>query len=102
MLLMRSQRLRIRELTKNGTRKNKFLRIYCTYTVSGSEDGKTADIVEKFILHLKDAWDKFTGQIHQVRYQRVESILKNSFTSGFQLWEQTLTNKMGLGYCNDP
>ncbi|MBW4642681.1 MAG: hypothetical protein KME23_06700 [Goleter apudmare HA4340-LM2] len=96
MLLMRSERLRIRELTKNGTRKNKFLRIYCTYTLSGSEDGKTADIVEKFILNLKDAWDKFTGQIHQVRYQRVESILKNSFTSGFQLWEQTLTNKMGL------
>ncbi len=96
MLLIRSERLRIRELTKNGTRKNKFLRIYCTYTVSGSEDGKTADIVEKFILHILDAWDKFTGQIHQVRYQRVESILKNSFTSGFQLWEQTLTNKMGL------
>jgi hypothetical protein len=96
MLLIRSERLRIRELTKNGTRKNKFLRIYCTYTVSGTEDGKTADIVEKFILHILDTWDKFTGQIHQVRYQRVESILKNSFTSGFQLWEQTLTNKMGL------
>ncbi len=96
MLLIRSERLRIKELTKNGTRKNKFLRIYCTYTVSGSEDGKTADTVEKFILHLKDGWDKFTGQIHQARYQRAESILKNSFTNGFQLWEQTLTNKMGL------
>ncbi|MBO3458430.1 hypothetical protein G7B40_025275 [Aetokthonos hydrillicola Thurmond2011] len=97
-LLIRSERLRIRELTKNGTRKNKFLRIYCTYTVSGSEDGKTADPVEKFILHLKDSWDKFTGQIHQVRYQRVESILKNSFFCGFQLWEQTLANKMGLNF----
>ena len=95
-LLTRSERLRIRELTKNGTRKNKFLRIYCTYTVSGSESGLTTDPLEKFILHLFDGWGKFTGQIHQVRYQRVESILKNAFTSGFQLWEQTLTNKMGL------
>lgn len=96
MLLLRSERLRIKELTKSGIRKNKFLRIYCTYTVAASEDGKTTDFVEKFILQARDSWFKFTGQIHAFRHQRIESILRNSFTSGFQLWEQTLTNKMGL------
>ncbi|MDF5716742.1 MAG: hypothetical protein PUP93_23445 [Rhizonema sp. NSF051] len=96
MLLMRSERLRIRELTKNGTRKNKFLRVYCTYTVSGSENGSATDPLEKVIQGFINGWGKFTGQIHSSRYLRVESILKNAFTSGFQLWEQTLTNKMGL------
>ncbi|MBD2131085.1 hypothetical protein H6F47_01025 [Sphaerospermopsis sp. FACHB-1094] len=96
MLLIRSERLRIRDLTNQGSRKNKFLRIYCTYTVAISEAGKTADLVEKLILHARESWHKFTGQIHEVRHQRIESILKNSFTSGYQLWEQTLNNKMGL------
>ena len=31
-----------------------------------------------------------------MRFQRIETILKDSFHSGFLLWEQTLSNKMGL------
>ena len=99
-LLVRSDRLRVRALTKSGTRKTKFLRIYCTYTVSSAEDGKTADVVEKAILECQNLyqnlWHNFTGQVHEVRHQRLERVLKDSFTSGFQLWEQILSNKMGL------
>ncbi len=95
-LLARSERLRIRELTQQGIRKTKFFRLYCTYTVAGAEETKTTDLVEKLMLQGQKTWHQFTGQIHAVRFQRIETILKDSFHSGFLLWEQTLSNKMGL------
>ena len=39
-LLIRSERLRTRELTNAGVRKNKFLRFWCTYTVKAAEETK--------------------------------------------------------------
>ncbi|OYD91464.1 hypothetical protein CDG76_26545 [Nostoc sp. 'Peltigera membranacea cyanobiont' 210A] len=95
-LLVRSERLRARELTEAGTRKNKFLRFWCTYSVLASEDSRSNDAIEKTIKQLQNAWFKFTGQIHGVRQERIETILRDSFTSGFQRWEQLFTNSMGL------
>lgn len=95
-LLVRSERLRARELTQAGTRKNKFLRFWCSYTVLSSEDSKTNDPIEKAIKQLQTTWQSFTGEIHEVRHQRIETILRNSFTSGFQMWEQVISTTMGL------
>ncbi len=95
-LLVRSERLRARSLTQAGTRKNKFLRFWCTYTVMASEDTKSNDPVEKAIKQLQTTWHSFTGEIHQVRHQRIENILRDSFNSGFQMWEQIIANTMGL------
>ena len=95
-LLVRSERLRVRELTNSGIRKNKFLRFWCTYSVLASEDSRSSDTVEKGIKQLQTFWQKFTGEIHAVRQDRIETILRNSFTSGFQMWEQILSNTMGL------
>ncbi|MFB2978434.1 hypothetical protein, partial [Microseira sp. BLCC-F43] len=74
----RSERLRMRELTQQGIRQTKFLRLYCTYTVAGAEETKTTDFVEKLMQGQK-TWHQFTGQIHAVRFQRIETILKYSF-----------------------
>jgi hypothetical protein len=95
-LLIRSQRLRTRELTRNGVRKNKFLRLWCTYTVAASENSRSNDAIEKGIAHLINGWHHFTGKIHSVNFNRIENILRDSFTSGFQTWEQILSNTMGL------
>jgi hypothetical protein len=95
-LLVRSERLRARELTQLGIRKNKFLRFWCTYSVHASEDSRSHDVIEKVIKQLQNAWFQFTGQIHSVRQERIETILRDSFTSGFQRWQQLLTNSMGL------
>jgi hypothetical protein len=95
-LLIRSERLRARSLTQAGTRKNKFLRFWCTYTVMASEDTKSNDPVEKAIKQLQTTWHSFTGEIHRVRHQRIENILRDSFNSGFQMWEQIIANTMGL------
>jgi len=95
-LLMRSERLRTRELTQAGIRKNKFLRFWCTYSVMASENSRSNDPIEKTIKRLQDMWFQFTGQIHQARTERIETILLDSFTSGFQRWEQIFSNSMGL------
>jgi len=95
-LLIRSERLRIKELTKLGTRKNKFLRLWCTYTVS-EDDSKSSDFIEAILRKLEKGWYKFTGEIHGFNNTRIENILKNSFNDGFLLWESILGNKMKLG-----
>lgn len=95
-LLIRSERLRARELTNSGTRKNKFLRFWCTYTVTSSEDTKSDDPVEKALKQLQNYWQGFTGEIHEVRKVRIENILRDSFNTGFQMWEQIIANTMGL------
>ncbi|MBD2458301.1 hypothetical protein H6G80_30070 [Nostoc sp. FACHB-87] len=95
-LLVRSERLRIKELTKLGIRKNKFLRLWCTYTVA-DDDNKSSDVIEGIIRKLEKGWYKFTGEIHGFNNTRIENILINSFNDGFLLWESILSNKMKLG-----
>ncbi|MBD2729642.1 hypothetical protein H6G96_25830 [Nostoc sp. FACHB-892] len=95
-LLIRSERLRIKALTKSGTRKNKFLRLWCTYTVT-SDDERSQDLVESIIRKLEKVWYNFTGEIHSINNTKIETILQNSFNDGFQSWENLLNNKMKLG-----
>ncbi|MEC4816188.1 MAG: hypothetical protein SAK29_23405 [Scytonema sp. PMC 1069.18] len=95
-LLIRSERLRATELTSAGIRKNKFLRFWCTYSVFADSDSRSNDAIEQAIKQVQNAWFQFTGQIHGVRLERIEAILRDSFTSGFQRWEQLFTNSMGL------
>jgi hypothetical protein len=93
--LLTSERKRIRSLTELGVRKEKFLRLYCTYTVDSS--GQAArDKLEKFLTWLEEFWKTFTGEIDEVRYLNLERILYTAFTDGYRLWEQLLSNKMGL------
>ncbi|SRR5579883_5428 len=95
-LLIRSERLRIKTLTKAGIRKNKFLRIWCTYTVL-SDDSRSDDFIESIIKRLEKIWYNFTGEIHGFNNERIENILQNSFSNGFFYWEALLSNKMKLG-----
>ncbi|YAF99383.1 MAG: hypothetical protein AB3A66_30010 (plasmid) [Nodularia sp. CChRGM 3473] len=93
-LLLRSERLRVRSLTNLGVRKNKFLRLWCTYTVDDEE--KIEDFAEVGLKKLQTIWHQFTGEIHQLNKDRIENILRTSFLDGFQSWEQIISNKMGL------
>jgi hypothetical protein len=94
-LLVGSERLRAKELTQKGIRKNKFLRLWCTFTVT-SDDESSSDFAELTIKKLLKAWHGFTGEIHQINNTRIENILINSFVEGFSYWEQIISNKMGL------
>ncbi|MEO0842059.1 MAG: hypothetical protein AAF063_24550 [Cyanobacteria bacterium J06643_5] len=95
-LLIRSERLRTKELTNLGIRKNKFLRIWVTYSAPAFSAGKGNDLVENILATAHKKWLDFTGQIHTTTKKRVENIIQDSFTSGFQFWEQIISSKMGL------
>ena len=93
--LLMGERCRTQQLTKLGIRKPKALRLYCTYTVEPDTTG-TSDAIEKLLSKLERSWKSFTGEINELQFLRIERLLHASFTDGFQLWEQLLSNKMGL------
>ncbi|MGF1937617.1 MAG: hypothetical protein RM347_025045 [Nostoc sp. ChiQUE02] len=95
-LLIRSERLRTKKLTESGARKNKFLRLWCTYTVI-DDDERSKDFIESLIRKLEKGWFRFTGEIHAHNNTRIENILQNSFNDGFLQWSAILGNKMKLG-----
>ncbi|MGP1385720.1 MAG: hypothetical protein ACTS2F_19325 [Thainema sp.] len=93
--LLTADRARVQQLTQQGLRKPKFLRLYVTYTVhSGSEGAQ--DLIEKLIGRGETLWKSFTGELQQAKNQRLQTVLTQAFTDGFLLWEQVLSNKMGL------
>ena len=93
--LLMGERCRTQQLTKLGIRKPKALRLYCTYTVEPDTTG-TSDAIEKLLSKLERSWKSFTGEINELQFLRISRLLHASFTDGFQLWEQLLSNKMGL------
>jgi hypothetical protein len=93
--LLMGERYRTQQLTNQGVRKPKKLRLYCTYTVETNSTG-TSDALEKALSKLERSWKSFTGEINELQFIAIERLLHASFTDGFQLWEQLLSNKMGL------
>lgn len=93
--LMYGEKRRVQELTNLGVRKPKFLRIYVTYTIDPKTAGAT-DPVEKALSSVVDIWNRFTG--HQADAQKLhyENLFLKAFTDGFLIWEQLISNKLGL------
>jgi hypothetical protein len=93
--ILMGERCRTQQLTNQGVRKPKNLRLYCTYTIETNSTG-TSDAIEKILSKLERSWKSFTGEINELQFIAIERLLHASFTDGFQLWEQLLSNKMGL------
>ncbi len=93
--LLIGERCRTQQLTLGGVRKPKTLLLYCTYTIETNSTG-TSDAIEKVLSKFERSWKSFTGEINEIQFFRIERLLQTSFTDGFQLWEQLLSNKMGL------
>jgi hypothetical protein len=93
--LLMGERCRTQQLTIQGVRKPKTLRLYCTYTIETNSTA-TSDAIEKALSKLERSWKSFTGEINELQFIAIERLIQASFTDGFQLWEQLLSNKMGL------
>ncbi|OLP17776.1 hypothetical protein BST81_11920 [Leptolyngbya sp. 'hensonii'] len=93
--LLLGERQRVQELTRQGQRKPKRLRLYATYTVTADSQGAT-DAIEKVLLKLENWINKLTGEFSQAEQQKFEALFTKAFTDGFQVWEQLLIQKMGL------
>ncbi|GAB1537618.1 hypothetical protein NUACC21_02670 [Scytonema sp. NUACC21] len=93
--LLMAERARIKELTRAGIRKPKFLRVYVTYTVEPSATA-TNDWIEKLLARGEQWWLKFKGDFVDVRNEQTEATIANAYKEGFRRWEQLLSNQMGL------
>ena len=93
--LLMGERRRTQQLTLKGVRKPKKLRLYCTYTIETNSTG-TTDAIEKILSKVERSWKSFTGEINELQFIAIERLIHTSFTDGFQLWEQLISNKMGL------
>ncbi|WP_218082500.1 hypothetical protein [Anthocerotibacter panamensis] len=93
--LLMGERARVQELTRNGIRKPKRLRLYVTYTMDGGAEG-AQDWLEKLIARGERLWHSFKGELADMERKRIDNLLNKAFTDGFLLWEQVLANKMGL------
>ncbi len=93
--LIMGERARVQELTRSGIRKPKFLRLYVTYTHEPDTAG-AADQLEKILGRVERFWKSFTGELNEIQHTRIEKLLYSSFTEGYELWEQLLSNKLGL------
>lgn len=93
--LLIGEKCRIQQLTQQGIRKPKTLRLFCTYTVN-PDTTNSKDVSEQILSKIESYWKTFTGEIDKIQFDRIEQIFLSSFTEGFQNWEQLLSNKMGL------
>lgn len=93
--LLMAERARVRELTRSGIRKPKFLRLYVTYTVEPNAT-ETDDWIERLLAKGEDWWLRFKGDATVVANQHLETVILNAYKEGFRRWEQLLSNKMGL------
>jgi hypothetical protein len=93
--LLMSERARVKELTRSGIRKPKFLRVYVTYTIEPNA-AESADWVEKLLAKGELWWLKFKGDFAESENQRIETTIANAYKEGFRRWEQLLSNQMGL------
>ncbi|MGB3651946.1 MAG: hypothetical protein WBA41_12150 [Rivularia sp. (in: cyanobacteria)] len=89
--LLMGERCRTQQLTEKGVRKPKKLRLYCTYTIETNSTG-TTDAIEKILSKVERSWKSFTGEINELQFIAIERLIHNSFTDGFQLWEQLMSN----------
>lgn len=93
--LLAGERARVRELTNQGIRKPKTLRLYATYTVSQDTQGAT-DVIEKLLARGERLWKSLTGELDKIEFVRIERLVEQAYTDGYQQWEQFIANKIGL------
>jgi len=92
--LLMGERARVKELTEQGIRKPKTLKLYASYTVE--PDVESGDYVEKLLGRGERLWKSFTGELEKLQFMRIERLLAQAYTDGFQRWEMLLSNKIGL------
>ena len=92
--LVMGERARVHELTAQGIRKPKTLRLYVSYTVE--PDVESGDYVEKMLGRGERLWKSFTGELAKLQFTRIERLLAQAYTDGFGRWEMMLSNKLGL------
>jgi hypothetical protein len=93
--LLTGERARVQELTRLGLREPKYLRLYVTYTVEPSTEA-AEDLAEVSLAKMQKAWNWYTDTDVDFDNAQLKKMLTSAFTDGFFIWEQLLSNKIGL------
>ncbi|MEN8445740.1 MAG: hypothetical protein ABG776_12085, partial [Cyanobacteria bacterium J06555_13] len=93
--LLMADQARVQQLSQQGLRKPKFLRLYVTYTVASDAEG-AQDVIEKLLTKIESSWASFSGTLKQKKSQRLHAVMEKALVDGFMHWEQLLINKLGL------
>jgi len=96
--LMYSEMERVKELSRQGLRKPKRLRIFATYTVEREEDSKelVEGVMYKVAKVCKNIWANFTGTKEIIEEQNFQDLFEKGFVNGYLPWQQLLNTKMNL------
>jgi hypothetical protein len=94
-LFLLSEQHRLQQLTATGTRKERKLEFWCTFTYDPDE-GKETDALEKATKGIFQLFQKGTGEYVVNKKATLLAFLERSYREGFLRWQQLLTNKMGL------
>ena len=95
-LLLGGTAKRIHELTQAGVRKNTFLNLYVTYTVSEGVEGGKGDWADRCLAALEKGWYQLTGAYEEVKSRAIEHIILEGYLRGFNRWRRLLSNQIGL------
>ena len=93
--IIMTEQKRLQTLTDKGMRKPKSLTLFTTFTFDPEADVKD-DKIEAFGKGLYKIFTKFSGA-EQIAQSREFTEFLVAGVNAFYLWEQILTNKMGLG-----
>ena len=95
-ILVRNEQVRVKELTKKGSRQLWEAIAFCTWTADNEGEHSSRDFIGKFIDWAKSFRDKLAGteQYHQSEFYK--KLLRKAFDEGFIPWEILLNTKMGL------
>ncbi|MEM8779704.1 MAG: ATP-binding protein [Cyanobacteria bacterium P01_G01_bin.49] len=95
-LLLGGTAKRIHELTKAGVRKNNFLNLYVTYTVSEGVEAGKGDWADRCLAVLEKGWYQATGAYEEVKSRAIEQIILEGYLRGFNRWRRLLSNQIGV------
>jgi TraM recognition site of TraD and TraG len=93
--IIMTEQKRLKTLTEKGMRKPKSLTLFATFTFDPEADVKD-DKIEAFGKGLYKIFSKFSGA-EEIAKSREFTEFLTAGVNAFYLWEQILSNKMGLG-----
>jgi TraM recognition site of TraD and TraG len=93
--IMMTEQRRLKTLTEKGMRKPKSLTLFTTFSFDPEADVKD-DKIEAFGKGIYKIFSKFSGAAEIAKSQEFAEFL-TAGVNAFYLWEQILSNKMGLG-----
>jgi hypothetical protein len=92
--LLYGEKARIRQLSGEGQREPKTLRLFCTYQTNKGEQHQ--DWLDKALAFLEELWLKFSGKFQEAQNIQLRHILRRAWGDGFLHWKQILENKLEL------